>query len=81
LWSVLDNQMRLGFTLVVTLALDSGRGFDAPLVLERVIEVGQAEHPEERVLTTPDDVIRRGFEDASGEDGTTRRGGRSTRNK
>jgi hypothetical protein len=24
LWSVLDNQMRLGFTLVVTLALESG---------------------------------------------------------
>lgn len=81
LWSVLDNQMRLGFTLVVTLALDSGRGFDAPLVLERVIEVGQAEHPEERVLTVPDDVIRRGSGGASGEDGAPRRGGRSARNK
>lgn len=58
LWSVLDNQMRLGFTLVVTLALDSGRGFDAPLVLEKQISVGQAEHPEAQVITAPDVVIR-----------------------
>lgn len=58
LWSVLDNQMRLGFTLVVTLALDSGRGFDAPLVLEKQIAVGQAEHPEAQVITAPDVVLR-----------------------
>lgn len=58
LWSVLDNQMRLGFTLVVTLALDSGRGFDAPLVLEKQVTVGQAQHPEERVITASDVVIR-----------------------
>jgi hypothetical protein len=58
LWSVLDNQMRLGFTLVVTLALDSGRGFDAPLVLDRQISVGQAEHPEAKVITAPDVVLR-----------------------
>jgi hypothetical protein len=58
LWSVLDNQMRLGFTLVVTLALDSGRGFDAPLVLEKQVTVGQAQHPEDRVISAPDVVIR-----------------------
>ena len=58
LWSVLDNQMRLGFTLVVTLALDTGRGFDAPLVLEKQISVGQAEHPETKVITAPDVVLR-----------------------
>ncbi len=81
LWSVLDNQMRLGFSLVATLALDSGRGFDAPLVFERVIGVGQAEHPEERRLTVPDDEIRRKVEPASGEDGAPPRGGRSTRKK
>jgi len=58
LWSVLDNQMRLGFTLVVTLALDTSRGFEAPLVLEKQIAVGQAEHPETQVITAPDVVLR-----------------------
>lgn len=42
LWSVLDNQMRLGFTLQVTLALDTQRAFEAPLVLESVVRVGQS---------------------------------------
>lgn len=59
IWSVLDNQMRLGFTLVVTLAMDSGRGFDAPLVLERVISVGQSEDPSQRELTAEDGRIHR----------------------
>lgn len=77
LWSVLDNQMRLGFTLVATLALDSGRGFEAPLVFERVIEVGQAEHPEERRLTVSDEAIRRKAENAPAEDGTSAKRGRS----
>jgi hypothetical protein len=58
LWSVLDNQMRLGFSLVATVALDSGRGFDAPLVLEPRISVGQAEHPENLVMTALDVEIQ-----------------------
>lgn len=59
IWSVLDNQMRLGFNLVVTVALDSGRGFDTPLVLERLITVGQSEEPEQRELTAADITIHR----------------------
>ena len=41
LWSVLDNEMRAGFRFAVTLALDAERGFDAPLVFEKKLVVGQ----------------------------------------
>jgi hypothetical protein len=58
LWSVLDNQMRLGFTAVVTLALDRGFSFDAPLVFEKRIQVGQSEHPEDMVMTGLDVELR-----------------------
>jgi hypothetical protein len=59
IWSVLDNQMRLGFTLVVTVALDSGRGFDAPLVLERLITFGQSDEPQQRTITAEDVTLHR----------------------
>jgi|FLYN01.1.fsa_nt_gi hypothetical protein len=57
LWSVLDNQMRLGFNVVVTLALDIERGFEAPLVLEKRIGVGQAEYPPDEELSALDRQI------------------------
>lgn len=57
LWSVLNNDMRLGFTFVVTLALDTGRGYDAPLVFEKQITVGQSENPPDGKLNAPDKPI------------------------
>lgn len=57
LWSVLNNQMRLGFTLIVTLALDTGRGFDSPLVFERRLQFGQSEAPEEQTLSAREPLI------------------------
>lgn len=57
LWSVLNNQMRLGFTLIVTLALDTGRGFDSPLVFERRLQFGQSEATEDETLTVREPLI------------------------
>lgn len=45
LWSVMDNQMRLGFTITATVELDTSIGFESPLVLEAGIEVGLSERP------------------------------------
>ena len=58
LWSVLDNQMKLGFITVITLELDPEIGFDAPLVLEATVTVGQSLEPLKRTITTPDVEIR-----------------------
>lgn len=46
LWGVLDNQMRLGFTLVATLELDVQLSIEAPLVLEATIRMGRFDDPE-----------------------------------
>ncbi len=46
LWSVLDNQMRLGFFLTATVELDTEIGFESPLVLESIIRVGQNIQPD-----------------------------------
>ena len=58
LWSVLENQMRLGFTLMATVELDTRFGFDVPLVLEGTIRVGQVEHPDEdqSFIAEPDEI-------------------------
>jgi hypothetical protein len=70
LWSVLNNDMRLGFTFVITLALDTGRGFDSPLVLERRLKVGQTDTPSDEEITVPDvDVILKGGKDSQGKEG------------
>jgi len=47
LWTILDNQMRLGFTTQVTLALDPERIAEALLVTERGFRVGQTEFPDD----------------------------------
>ncbi|NWF69244.1 MAG: DUF4255 domain-containing protein [Chloroflexi bacterium] len=57
LWSVLESEMRLGFTCVVTLALDTERALEAPMVFEKEIGVGQAQQPPKRVLTALDRKI------------------------
>jgi hypothetical protein len=48
LWSVLDNQMRLGFTILTTVELDLELGFEGPLVLEAFVRVGEADQPSSR---------------------------------
>jgi Pvc16 N-terminal domain len=58
LWSVLENQMRLGFVLVATVELDIRFGFDVPLVLEGTIRVGEADRPEKRTLTGRPEEIK-----------------------
>jgi hypothetical protein len=45
LWSVLDNQMHLGFTVVVTIELDLQIAFESPLVLEPLVRVGVSSDP------------------------------------
>ncbi|MFN8529044.1 MAG: DUF4255 domain-containing protein [Anaerolineae bacterium] len=57
LWSVLNNQMRLGFPVVATLALDTGRGIESPLVFEKRLVVGQSQHPETEVSEVQDAPI------------------------
>jgi hypothetical protein len=54
LWSVLNNQMRLGFTFVITLALDPNQSFEAPLVLERIARVGQSLDPRTGIIDALD---------------------------
>jgi hypothetical protein len=54
LWSVLQSEMRLGFNLVVTLALDTQRVFDTPLVLEAQFGVGQRADAPKRELQARD---------------------------
>jgi hypothetical protein len=54
LWSVLENQMHLGFALLATVELDTEIGFDGPLVLEAMVRVGQSEDPTEENLSALD---------------------------
>lgn len=56
LWSVLENQMRLGFTVRLTVALDPQRVLEAPFVLERSVKIGQASDPLSREIDAVDDV-------------------------
>lgn len=50
LWGVLDNQMRLGFTLIATVELDLELSIEAPLVLEATIRLGSADDPTQQTL-------------------------------
>lgn len=58
LWSVLENQMRLGFTVVATVELDVELGFESPLVLEAEVRVGQSLDPTEETLSALDVQIK-----------------------
>jgi len=58
LWSVLENQMRLGFVVTATVELDIRFGFDVPLVLEGTIKVGESDMPEKRRLVRPPEEIK-----------------------
>ncbi|GAB1420226.1 DUF4255 domain-containing protein [Anaerolineales bacterium] len=57
LWGVLDNQMRLGFTIVITVELDVSLSIEAPLVLDASIRVGQSQEPQTHELTALDAEI------------------------
>lgn len=50
LWGVLDNQMRLGFTLTATVELDVELSIEAPLVLEATIRLGSSDEPARQTL-------------------------------
>ncbi|MBZ0288254.1 MAG: DUF4255 domain-containing protein [Anaerolineae bacterium] len=58
LWSVMDNQMRLGFTVIATVELDVQMGFEGPLVLEAFIRVGEADRPQKRKFSRQPEEIR-----------------------
>ncbi len=60
LWSVLDNQMRLGFTITLTVALDLEHTLDVPFALESVFTVGHASDPSKQEMTPDMEVFRRG---------------------
>lgn len=51
LWSVLDNQMHIGFTVIATLELDMAFEEETPLVLEATISTAQSERPQDRNVT------------------------------
>jgi hypothetical protein len=53
-WSVLDNQMRLGFVFTVTVVLDPEIVTESPLVFEKLLRVGQSDNPSDRMLTALD---------------------------
>jgi hypothetical protein len=58
LWSVLDNQMRLGFLLVATIELDVELAIEAPLVLEASLWVGQSDVPPEEEMSALDIILK-----------------------
>lgn len=58
LWSVMDNQMHLGFTVIATLELDVAFEEETPLVLEGTIRIAQSERPIERIVTARSEDIK-----------------------
>lgn len=50
LWSVLNNDMRLGFIVMVTLALDVERAISGPLVFDRTLRIGESFNPPDHQL-------------------------------
>lgn len=56
LWSVLDNQMKLGFLFTLTVEVETDFFMEAPLVLRASVRVGQSEQPPKNRLDVPDDV-------------------------
>lgn len=41
LWSVVDNQMRLGFPITATVELETDMGFEAPVTLSTTVSIGE----------------------------------------
>lgn len=63
LWSVLNNEMHMGFTLIATLELDPMYDVSGPLVLEGLVRVGQAPVPEDEEMSVLDVEITHRPED------------------
>jgi len=42
LWSVVDNQMRLGFPVTATVELETDMGFTAPVTLSTTVSIGES---------------------------------------
>ncbi len=57
LWSVMDNQMRLGFIVLATVELNTQTGFESPLVLEAFVRVGEANRPSTRKFSRQPEEI------------------------
>lgn len=64
LWSVVDNQMRLGFPVTATLELETDMGFSAPVVLSAAVGVGQSFDPTSRQIDKHDVDIKHEGEEA-----------------
>lgn len=58
LWSVLDNQMRLGFLVTATVEFDTAHVEESPLVLEATFKFGQSADPEEKEITVTSGEIK-----------------------
>jgi hypothetical protein len=58
LWSVLDNQMRLGFLVTATVEFDPARVEEVPLVLEATFNFGQSSEPIEETLNVVSGEIK-----------------------
>ena len=58
LWSVLENQMRLGFVVLATVELDPELTIEGPLVLEATIRVGQSDRPDQMSMQALDAEIK-----------------------
>ncbi|MEM6281905.1 MAG: DUF4255 domain-containing protein [Chloroflexota bacterium] len=86
-WSVMENQMKLGFLMILTLDLNLDFAIDAPLVLEGTFTIDQVvteaetiEDVEKDVLTTREGVIDRDEDDNLSPDIRIIHRGRSTDN-
>lgn len=58
LWSVLDNQMRLGFVVTATVEFETAYVEEAPLVFEATFTVGQSFTPESETLNVVSGEIK-----------------------
>lgn len=59
LWSVLNNQMRMGFLAVITVSLDRTMAIETPLTFSSTVRVGQSLDPLDRTLQVADTEIFR----------------------
>lgn len=63
LWSVVDNQMRLGFPVTATIELETDMGFSAPVTLSTTVSFGESFDPASRQIDKRDvDVKHEGDE-------------------
>jgi hypothetical protein len=54
LWGVMENQLKPSLNVVITVALDTQKAIEAPMVLTAVYRIGQSENPPNKVITAED---------------------------